>query len=335
MKGIGKATCIIAATLCVAAVSCRTTGNGDTQTEKMSGSVIKSPATFDSDSAYAYVARQVAMGPRIPGTRANAECAEYIRTELMRHGADTVTEQRATVTAYNGDRLPINNLMGRFNTEAPARILLVAHYDTRPWADSDSEQINHLEPVPGANDGASGVGVILEIARHLSVNKPAIGVDMLLVDAEDYGQSSGFSNHDETWALGTQYWTEHMPYTQDNMPRYAILLDMVGGIDAKFHREYFSNNYARNIVDKVWGIAARSGYSDRFVNLDGGAVVDDHLYLNRAGIPAIDIVESKNEVTKSFSPTWHTVDDNMDNIDRSSLKAAGQTVLNVIYNESI
>lgn len=155
MKGIGKATCIIAATLCVAAVSCRTTGNEDTQTEKMSGSVIKSPATFDSDSAYAYVARQVAMGPRIPGTRANAECAEYIRTELMRHGADTVTEQRATVTAYNGDRLPINNLMGRFNTEAPARILLVAHYDTRPWADSDPEQINHLEPVPGANDGAS------------------------------------------------------------------------------------------------------------------------------------------------------------------------------------
>ena len=156
---------------------------------------------------------------------------------------------------------------------------------------------------------------------------------MLFVDAEDYGQSSGFSNHDETWALGTQYWVEHMPYTHETMPRYAILLDMVGGIDAKFHREYFSNNYARNIVDKVWGVASRAGYSDRFVNLDGGAVVDDHVYLNRAGIPAIDIIESKNAVTKSFSPTWHTVDDDMDNIDRGSLKAAGQTVLNVIYNE--
>ena len=107
-------------------------------------------------------------------------------------------------------------------------------------------------------------------------------------------------------AVVSVVWEQYFrAYTQDNMPRYAILLDMVGGIDAKFHREYFSNNYARNIVDKVWGIAARSGYSDRFVNLDGGAVVDDHLYLNRAGIPAIDIIESKNEVTKSFSPTWH------------------------------
>ena len=326
MKVIGKVTCIIAAALCAVAVSCHTTGSKDSASDKTN--TIKELTKFDSDSAYAYVARQVGMGPRIPGTRANAECAEFIRTELLRHGADTVTEQRTTVTAYNGDRLPINNLLGSFNSEAPARILLVAHYDTRPWADSDPEQINHLEPVPGANDGASGVGVLLEIARQISAKKPNIGVDMLFVDAEDYGQSSGFSNHDETWALGTQYWVEHMPYTHETMP-----LDMVGGIDAKFHREYFSNNYARNIVDKVWGVASRSGYSDRFVNLDGGAVVDDHVYLNRAGIPAIDIIESKNAVTKSFSPTWHTVDDDMDNIDRGSLKAAGQTVLNVIYNE--
>lgn len=332
MKFIGKTTsCIIAAALCMAAASCRTTGGKDSTADKTTDKAIKEPAKFDSDSAYAYVAHQVEMGPRIPGTRANAQCAEYIRTELLRHGADTVTEQRATVTAYNGDRLPINNIMGSFNPAVKSKILLVAHYDTRPWADSDPEQTP--EPVPGANDGASGVGVLLEIARHISENKPDIGVDMLFVDAEDYGQSSGFSTHDETWALGTQYWTEHMPYTNGNMPRYAILLDMVGGIDAKFHREYFSNKYARNIVDKVWSIAARSGYGSRFVNLDGGAVIDDHVYINRAGIPAINIIESKNEVTKSFAPTWHTVDDNMDNIDRASLKAAGQTVLNVIYNE--
>ena len=333
MKGIGKVTSIIAVALCVATASCHSTGSKDATADKTVKGALKTPAKFDSDSAYAYVAHQVGLGPRIPGTQANKECAEYIRTELLRHGADTVTEQRTTVTAYNGDRLPINNLLGSFNREAPTRILLVAHYDTRPWADNDPEQINHLEPVPGANDGASGVGVILEIARQLSLSRPEIGVDMLLVDAEDYGQSSGFSNHDETWALGTQYLVEHMPYSQDNMPRYAILLDMVGGMDAKFHREYFSNNYARNVVDKVWGIAARSGFGDRFLNVDGGAVIDDHVYLNRAGIPAIDIIESKNEVTKSFSPTWHTVDDDLDNIDRSSLKAAGQTVLNVIYNE--
>lgn len=316
------------------AVGCRTTGSGDAKgddtTEK---NTIKEAATFDSDSAYAYVARQVAMGPRVPGSPANAECARYIVRELTRHGADTVTEQRASVTAYNGDVLPINNIMGRFNTEAPTRLLLLAHYDTRPWADSDPDQANHASPVPGANDGGSGVGVLLEIARQISKTQPKVGVDMLFVDAEDYGQESGFSNHDETWALGTQYWIEHMPYAQDALPRYAILLDMVGGIDAKFHREYFSNNSARNIVDKVWGIAARSGYGSRFVNLDGGAVVDDHVYINKAGIPAIDIIESKNDVTKSFSPTWHTINDDLDNIDRASLKAAGQTVLNVIYSE--
>lgn len=333
MKGIGKVSSIIVAALCVTIMSCRTTGAKDSTADKTVNETISSPAKFDSDSAYAYVAHQVGLGPRIPGTQANADCARYIRTELLRHGADTVTEQRATVTAYNGDRLPINNILGSFNPQAPSRILLVAHYDTRPWADNDPEQTNHIAPVPGANDGASGVAVILEIARQLSAAPPKIGVDMLLVDAEDYGQSAGFSNHDETWALGTQYWVEHMPYTQENMPRYAILLDMVGGIDAKFHREYFSNNYARHIVDKVWSIAARSGYGDRFVNLDGGSIIDDHVYLNRAGIPAINIIESKNDLTKSFSPTWHTVDDDLDNIDRSSLKAAGQTVLNVIYNE--
>lgn len=333
MKAINKIFCIIAVAFCIATMSCRSTGSKDTTDNKDKTGTIKVPAKFDSDSAYAYVAHQVAMGPRIPGTPANAECARYIRSELMRHGADTVTEQHATVTAYTGERLPINNILGSFNRNTTSRILLVAHYDTRPWADNDPEQTNHMEPVPGANDGASGVGVLLEIARQLAATRPEIGVDLLFVDAEDYGESAGFSNHDETWALGTQYWVEHMPYRQDNMPRYAILLDMVGGIDAKFHREYFSNTYARDIVDKVWSIASRSGYSNRFVNLDGGSIIDDHVYINRAGIPAINIIESKNEATKSFAPTWHTVKDDMNNIDRSSLKAAGQTVLNVIYNE--
>ena len=213
------------------------------------------------------------------------------------------------MTAYTGDVLPIINIMGCFNPGARKRILLLAHYDTRPWADQDTNRDNHSTPIPGANDGASGVGVLLEIARQLSDNTPPIGVDMLFVDAEDYGQASGFYNHDESWCLGTQYWAAHMPYAQDSLPSYAILLDMVGGIEA------------------------RSGYGHRFPNIDGGAIVDDHIFVNKAGIPAINIVESKNDVTKSFAPTWHTMDDDMNNIDRSTLKAAGQTVLNVIFNE--
>lgn len=331
MKRIGKLSILIVA-LVLTVTACRTHGSTDRDTNE-TAQALKKTARFDSDSAYSYVARQVAMGPRVSGTHANAQCAEYIVSELTRFGADSIRQQRGKVTAYNGDVLPINNIMGAFNPSAKKRILLLAHYDTRPWADSDLNAENHQLPIPGANDGASGVGVLLEIARQLSIANPPVGVDFLFVDAEDYGQSGGFSNHDESWALGSQFWAKNMPYAQDSLPAYAILLDMVGGIDAKFHREYFSQKDAPHIVDKVWSIANRSGYGDRFVNIDGGAVVDDHVPVNKAGIPAIDIIESKNSVTKTFSPTWHTMDDDMDNIDRATLKAVGQTVMNVIFNE--
>lgn len=288
---------------------------------------------FDTDSAYSYVARQVDFGPRVPGSEASKNCVEYLTGELKRHGADNVKVQRGEMKAWNGDMLPIANVMASYRPELKDRVLLLAHYDSRPWADSDDREENRLKPVPGANDGASGVGVILEIARQLGQHEAPVGVDILFVDAEDYGQSSGFSIHDDTWALGTQYWVNNMPYAQDSLPRYAILLDMVGGMGAKFHREYFSNQAAPGIVDKVWAMAARSGFASRFPNLDGGAVVDDHVYVNETGIPTIDIIESKNEDTKSFNPTWHTAADDMAHIDPQTLKAVGQTVVNVIYSE--
>lgn len=291
------------------------------------------PAKFNRDSAYAYVRRQVAFGPRVSGTEENRQCRDYIVKTLDRFQAKNVRVQKGNVTAFNGDNFEIGNVMASYGPDVKDRILLVAHYDTRPWCDSDNNEENRLKPVLGANDGASGVGVLLEIARQLAQHQPAIGVDFLFVDAEDYGQSSGFSTHDSSWCLGTQNWIENMPYAPDSLPRYAVLLDMVGGLDAKFHREYYSDQRAKNIVDKVWSIADRSGYESRFVNKNGGAVVDDHLFLNDAGIPAIDIIESKNDATGTFPPTWHTVNDTMENIDPSSLEAAGQTVLNLIYNE--
>ena len=294
---------------------------------------LKRPASFNRDSAYSYIRRQVAFGPRVSGTEGNRLCRDYIVSELNRHGAKNVSVQTGEVKAFNGDRLPIGNIMGSYKPEAKDRILILAHYDTRPWADSDMNEENRIKPVLGANDGASGVAVILEIARQLNQIEPPIGVDLLLVDAEDYGQASGFSTHDSTWCLGTQYWIENMPYATDSLPRYAVLLDMVGGVDAKFHREYFSDSDAPKLVDKVWSMAERSGFGDRFINKSGGAVVDDHIFLNKAGIESINIIESKNDATGSFAPTWHTVDDNLDNIDPSSLHAAGQTVLNLIYNE--
>lgn len=335
MKGhlIAVLFCVLA-TIGTTVTSCNgTASTGKTAKTPHAKKVLNSPAKFNRDSAYYYVRRQVAFGPRVSGTEQNRLCRDYIVRTLNRHGAKNVRVQTGEVKAFNGDKLPIGNIMASYGPDIKDRILLVAHYDTRPWCDSDINEENRLKPVLSANDGASGVGVILEIARQLKQNVPPVGVDLLIVDAEDYGQASGFSTHDSSWCLGTQNWIENMPYAADSLPRYAILFDMVGGIDAKFHREYYSDQRAKNIVDKVWSMAERSGYESRFVNKSGGAVVDDHLFLNDAGIPAIDIIESKNDATGTFPPTWHTVNDTMENIDPSSLEAAGQTVLNMIFNE--
>lgn len=293
---------------------------------------------FAADSAFKYVSAQVMMGPRVPGTEAHRKCAAWIESELMRHGADTVLIQEATVTNPNdGKPLDIKNLLGRYNPDASRRILLVAHYDTRPMADEETDESKRNMPIPGANDGASGVGVMLEIGRQLELLRPEIGVDLLMVDAEDLGISDSDSGEDtsDTWCLGSQYFAKNQPYTAVTMPDMAIVLDMVGGKGAKFHREQFSDAYALSTVDYVWATAARAGYGDKFINKPGGAILDDHLPLVRAGIPAIDIVESHSDVTGSFPPTWHTLSDNMDNIDKRSLEAAGQTVINLIYSAPI
>ncbi len=287
---------------------------------------------FDADTAFNYVRQQVAIGPRVSGTEGNRKVQHYIVENLNRSGAK-VLEQKATVTAYDGTKLNINNIMGRFNTDNPERILLLAHHDTRPWADNESNPVLAGQPIPGANDGGSGVAVLLEIARQLGQKAPEIGVDLLFVDAEDYGNTVGFGNSDETWCLGSQYWTANMPYEKDKLPRYCVVVDMVGGINAQFHREFLSVKHAPELVDKIWSVAHRSGYGDRFINRNGGSIIDDHLYINMAGIPAIDIIESRNPETHSFPPTWHTHDDNLSNIDKSSLKAVGQTLLNLIHNE--
>ena len=288
---------------------------------------------FNADSAYSYIKRQVDFGPRVPGSESHARCVTYLTDELKRHGVDTVYVQTGSKKAYTGEVLPIKNIIGSINPEQNHRILIAAHYDTRPWADNEEDESKRNTPIDGANDGASGVGVILELARILAANRPETGVDFLLVDAEDYGESSGLTSNEESWCLGTQYWCENDPYTSQNRPKYGIVLDMVGGRDAKFHREYYSVRNASNIVDKVWGTAARAGYSSFFPNKIGGALIDDHLFISRNGIPCIDIVECNNAKTGSFPAPWHTHQDNMNNIDTAPLRAVGQTVLNVILAE--
>lgn len=284
---------------------------------------------FNADSAYEFVKAQVECGPRVPGTKGHADCAAYIIDRLRKSGADTIIEHKTSVDNFKGESLPINNILARFNPEKSRRVLLLAHWDTRPWADNDPDPANHSRPVPGANDGASGAGVLLELARIFGKENPEVGLDLLFVDGED----SGAEQQDMSWCLGTQKWITQMPYKASNLPTYAILLDMVGGRDAKFTREYVSEQFAPSVNDRVWAMAAASGFGDRFANRVAGAVVDDHLFINRAGIPCIDIIECANETTGSFPPAWHTIDDTMDHIDPATLKAVGQTVANVIYNE--
>lgn len=313
--------------------ACDYTAKKNTDQSEQPSRFSRLKGSFNADSAYRYIAEQVSFGPRVPGSEGHKQCGDYIIRKLNDFYADSVIVQEATVTTFNGKTLPIRNILGRYNPDSDHRILLAAHWDTRPWADNEHDLELRNKPIAGANDGASGVGVLLEIARNLYLEAPDCGVDILFTDAEDYGNSNGFGNNDDTWCLGTQYWVKHMPYGASDKPRYGILLDMVGGRNARFHYEMFSRENAPSPTFRVWSEARNLGYDDRFINEVGGMITDDHVYLTRAGIPTTDIIENKNEQTLSFPPTWHTHQDDMKNIDKSSLEAVGRTVLNVVYNE--
>jgi Zn-dependent M28 family amino/carboxypeptidase len=228
------------------------------------------------------------------------------------------------------------NIIASFRPEFQKRIFLSAHWDSRPFADHDPDPAKHNTPIDGANDGASGTGVLLEIARQLSLQQPKIGVDIVLFDLEDYGppQDNQTNQTTETWGLGSQYWSKN-PHTYGYSANYGILLDMVGAADAVFPKEGFSMYYAPDVVEKIWGAARSIGYKDYFLDEDGGYITDDHYFVNTlAQIPTIDIIHlNKNSVNGSFYDHWHTLGDKLDQIDPSTLKIVGQTVLTVIYRE--
>lgn len=277
--------------------------------------------SFNRDSAYAYVARQVEFGPRVPNTEAHKQAGEWLTSELKRHGGKVI-EQKADLKAFDGTVLKSKNIFAQFNPENKDRILLLAHWDSRPWADKDPDASNHKKAVPGANDGASGTGVLLEIARQISVEGTDKGIDILFVDAEDWGTDGD----EDSWALGTKYFVEHLPVAGYS-PQVAILLDMVGGKGATFCREYFSEQSAPGVAQEIWDMAHKSGYGELFLNRMGSAILDDHVQLIKSGIPAIDIVEYHPEDENGFNPRWHTVSDNMEGISKETLGAVGDTVL--------
>jgi len=286
---------------------------------------------FERDSAFKYVSQQLAFGPRIPNSEAHLACQSYLASSLKKFGAE-VTEQKFISKSFDGKSLNGNNIIGRFNTSAQRRILLGAHWDSRPFTDSPLTVGDKNQPVPGADDGASGVGVLLEIARQLQLNPVDFGVDIVFFDLEDYGDSNGGAS--ETWCLGSQYFSKNLIYQANEKPEYGILLDMVGASGARFAKEEISVQYAGNVVDKVWNLAQAMGYGNYFVNDRVGAITDDHYFVNSiAQIPMIDIINRPVDTQTGFVAHWHTPEDTLDKIDRNTLRAVGQLILAIIYRE--
>ena len=295
---------------------------------------------FNADSAYQFVAAQTVFGPRVPETEAHAQCAEWLVAKLNGY-ADTVIVQEFRTRLFDDRGIDGKNIIAVFNPEAKKRIVLCAHWDSRPFADHDPDEAYRHTPIDGANDGASGVGVLLECARQFK-QKPLnerLGIDIVLFDLEDYGphQDQSMEYYDESvnhWALGSQYWSKH-PHVYGYKAYYGILLDMVGGSNPNFQKEYISQGYAAWVHNKVWHKAMDLGYRAYFSNELGGVISDDHVPMNQiAGIPTIDIIDLQpNSSNGSFPELWHTHNDNLENIVKSTLGMVGDVLLHVIYEE--
>lgn len=289
---------------------------------------------FNSDSAFLYINNQVDFGPRVPNSPAHLECGDYLVSKLKGFGAEVI-EQKAVLKTYNGVSLNARNIIGIYNPDIKKRILLFAHWDSRPFADQETDITKRNQPILGANDGASGVGVLLEIARQLNQNPVDVGVDIIFFDAEDWGQPSFDSNQiaGDWWCLGSQYWAKN-PHTPNYRASFGILLDMVGAPNATFYKEGYSVQYASNITEKIWQIAARLGYGNYFINKKGGYITDDHVPVNQMHrAPSVDIIHTSDETSHGFGDFWHTPKDDMTVISKSTLKVVGQTVMEVIYTE--
>lgn len=299
---------------------------------KQDNTIVRVVPTFNADSAYYYVKTQCDFGPRVPGTDAHSACLAFFVEQFNRFNADTVIVQEGEMTIYDGTQKPVRNVVASYGVGKPNRVMICAHWDSRPFADNDINPDNRHKPIIGADDGASGVGVILELARQLGLKDAAMGVDLILFDLEDWGAPDWEQSKlaDGGWALGSKYWASH-PHVPGYQAQFAILLDMVGGRGAQFYREYFSEQYAGWVVDRVWNKAADLGLGHLFVNQRGGGVTDDHINVIRAGIPCIDIIHFQVDTESSFGDYWHTHNDDMRNIDPVTLDAVGRVLMEIVY----
>ena len=286
--------------------------------------------TFNSDSSYYFIEKQVSFGPRVISSKGWGNCGIWLEKKLKTY-TPNVLVQEAPITTYDGKNHTLKNIIASFSPNKINRIALFAHWDSRHIADQDTK--NTDSPILGANDGGSGVGVLLEIARQFSIKNPNIGVDIILFDAEDYGQPGNSDESGSTWCLGSRYWAKN-PHKTNYSARYGILLDMVAAKNATFYWEGYSTYYAKSVLQKVWKKGHKLGYGKHFIYQDGPEIMDDHVYVNYlARIPTIDIIEYDPATESHFNKHWHTHKDDMDNIDKETLNAVGQTLLGVVYNE--
>ncbi len=294
---------------------------------------------FSADSAYLFVQKQVDFGPRVPGTEAHRKCAAWLAAEFRRSGLQVV-EQKFEANFYFGKR-PAVNIIGQYKPELPNRILLCAHWDSRHLADKD--ETDKDKPILGADDGGSGVGVLLEIARLLKEHPVDLGVDLILFDAEDLGDerdpvgdagsimTKPQEDQSATWCLGSQYWARN-PHKPGYTAQFGILLDMVGAYGAKFPLEGYSYTNAPKVQQRIWGIAHDLGYADLFPNTPSGGITDDHLPIMRdRKIPMVDIISLPGEDQNIFGSHHHTHADKMSIISRETLGAVGKVVTAVVY----
>jgi len=266
---------------------------------------------FNGEVALGYVKTQLAFGPRIPGTEGARQTGDWI-TAQMRLRADSVAEQRWNHVTAKGDTLPMRNILARFRPTATERVLYIAHWDTRPFADFSSNPADRKLPVPGANDGASGVALLIAVADVLKGTPPAYGVDMLFVDGEDYGQ---FGPPVVDALIGSTWFASHLP-SPGYQPIFGVLWDMIGDRNLNIFQEGYSSQQAPEIVARVWGMAEELGYGSYFISRNGGPIMDDHVPLLQKGLRVIDVIDI--DFDHHHRPT-----DTFDKVSAKSLQIVG------------